>query len=564
MAITPVNQPALQPTVPRPVAEKPTTPAEPKDQVSLGCPFMGRKPSTTEFSQQLGIEFQAKGGLLQAANSWRYVDNDKAIELAVDHKNLRMCAQGSDWRPVSSIEELQQMVAEVELETRQKRLAETAELTGIKTASAMSGCPFAAFFGIGTSDSELSTATKTVGKASFLREAIRHYEAPIKFFQETHAKYGDSFEVDIPGKDRLLFDIRPEILKEALKNTDTGEENWSKSALAGHGASQLMGEKNMFLSGGDDWKNISSLMKPNFAGASMLGESMHAKLGDIFDEHLVDLKARVDAAPGGKLEIDPRHEMQRPVLDVAMQVFLGTKMSKQELTELQDAFGTQMKALNLETANPTNISLSKLPGGGKLKKAYQKLEGVADRVIAQRKQLISEGQTPPADFLTSIIQGTDVETGKPFDDLRLRHEVISLMEAGHETTATLMGWGITMLGRNPKNSRKCRPKSTKKSVRRPSAKTISRRWNSPRMLCWKPCACIHPSSCLCAKPKPILSWILLRAKRSSPRGPLWSQISTICNATRPHLGWKQPDSQPTNSTQTDSKREKRKHWARAI
>jgi cytochrome P450 len=479
MAINPIA-PSVQQQVPNRVAAEKPSPAEPKDQVTIGCPYMHRRPSTTEFSKQLGLEFQAQGGLLHRSDRWRDVGIEKAVELAVDHKNLRVCSQGGEWRPVSSIEELQQMVAQVELETRQQRLSETAELTAIKTASAMSGCPFAAFFGVGTSDSDISQATKTVGKASFLREAIRHYDAPIKFFQETQAKYGDSFEVDIPGKDRLLFDTRPEILKEALKNTDTGEDNWSKSALAGHGASKLMGDKNMFLSGGEDWKNISSLMKPNFAGATMLGETMHAKLGDIFDEHLADLKARVDAAPGGKLEVDPRHEMQRPVLDVAMQVFLGTKMTKQELTELQDAFGTQMKALNLETANPTNVSLSKLPGGGNLKKAYQKLESIADRVIADRKKLMADGQTPPADFLTSIIQGTDVETGKPFDDLRLRHEVISLMEAGHETTATLMGWGITMLGRNPEELKKMQAEIDQKIGQTPVNKDNLKTLDQPK------------------------------------------------------------------------------------
>jgi cytochrome P450 len=136
--------------------------------------------------------------------------------------------------------------------------------------------------------------------------------------------------------------------------------------------------------------------------------------------------------------------MQRAVLDVALQVFLGSQLSDAELGKMQQAFSTQIEWLTKESLNPTDISLSKLPGMGELRQAYKTLNGV-DRLIQERQA----SPTRPQDMLTGLIEAVDPSTGKPMDGERLRHEVLSLLEAGHETTATLMGWSLLMLARHP-------------------------------------------------------------------------------------------------------------------
>jgi len=52
-------------------------------------------------------------------------------------------------------------------------------------------------------------------------------------------------------------------------------------------------------------------------------------------------------------------------------------------------------------------------------------------------------------MLDSFIEAVDPATGEPFSDTRVKHEILSLLEAGHETTATMLGWSAIMMSRNP-------------------------------------------------------------------------------------------------------------------
>lgn len=391
-------------------------------------------PSLVQSARELGIEFQ-RGPSFWRPN-WSDTKAEKAIELANTHQALRVKMADGEWQEVPGLDELNQMVAQARRELRTEQLAEQGQKLATQAALSAAGNPLAL---------TAIPDTPKVGGVGFALRALNFTDSPAAFLREAHAKYGASFTVDMPTKGQLLFDTRLDVLREALLNTDGGEDNWKKSEMQGHGASFLIGKKNMFLSGGEDWKFIQETLRPHLSGKIVHSDAMIGKLTKIFDRHIEDLKARVAASPNGELEINPRQEMQKAVLDVALQLFLGTELKDEELGKMQDAFSTQIEWLTKESINPTNISLSKLPGMGELRDAYKTLNGV-DRLIEERKA----SSDRPKDMLTGLIEAVDPSTGQPMDAERVRHEVLSLLEAGHETTATLMGWSLLMLARNPK------------------------------------------------------------------------------------------------------------------
>lgn len=128
----------------------------------------------------------------------------------------------------------------------------------------------------------------------------------------------------------------------------------------------------------------------------------------------------------------------------------------------------------MESVNPTNTSISELPGFDKLRGAYDTLNSVADRMVAERKAAIAKGEPVSDDMLSTFIKTVDPATGKPFDDERLRHEVLSLLEAGHETTATMIGWSLTMLSRHPEAQEKLHQEVDQAfaGARPPSSKSV--------------------------------------------------------------------------------------------
>ncbi|MGE0493404.1 MAG: cytochrome P450 [Vulcanimicrobiota bacterium] len=398
---------------------------------SGGCPFRRDRvnPGTlAETAEQADLQARHETrGLDFWRTKWKPLSPNEAIEMAARYRHFEARDGQGNWSPIRSFEELQGLITSLE---QQAASLESLGQTGQATAERAAGLV-------------REPQEPAVGLLDFARGMLAHRDSPVGFLQEFHARYGNRFKVNTPTHGNFVFDLDSEVLKEALRNTDGGEDSWEKCPLQGHGAAFLLGKKNMFLSSGEDWAGVQGALKSHFSARTIHGPETTALLESIFDDHLDDLAARVSAADG-QLEIDPRLEMQLPILDVALQLFLDTKLSKAELVELREAFNTQMKSLPIETVNPFPVSLQHLPGQGELKQAHQVLNRVADQIVARAKQ-----ERKPDSIVTSLLEVNDPATSQPLSDERLRHEVLSLMEAGHETTATLLGWTMTLLAREP-------------------------------------------------------------------------------------------------------------------
>jgi cytochrome P450 len=402
-------------------------------------------PPLLGVAKALGLEFRKQGrGIDFWRTRFRPISPEKATELASKYKSFEARAANGDWNPVESIEELKALIQAAEKEARKQGMMATGNASAQMVAQSMIGLPIT----LGTQEMEAPQqvgAPARVGLLTFARGMARHHASPLQFLQEFHAKLGRSFEVKTPTHGNFLFDTRTDVILDALKETDGGDQTFKKSELQGHGAAFLIGKKNMFTSNGEDWAAVQQALRGHLTAKKVNSPEMTERLTAIFDDHLNDLKVLAQASPDGIIEIDSRKAMQTAVLDVAFQLFFSTKLPKEELREVQDAFNTQMSWLPEETVNPTDVSLSHLPGMGQLRQAYRKLDGVADRILSQRRA----NPHKPGDVLDSFLEAKDPETGGPLPDERIKHEILSLLEAGHETTATMMGWSLMMMARNP-------------------------------------------------------------------------------------------------------------------
>jgi cytochrome P450 len=402
-------------------------------------------PPLMGVAKSLGLEFRKEGrGLDFWRTKFKPISPEKAVELASVYKTFEARSAEGNWTPVDSIEELKALIQAADKEAKKQALMATGNATAQMLADQMVGLPVS----LGTQEMEGPTpvgAPAKVGLLTFARGMARHAGSPLQFLQEFHAKMGRSFEVRTPTHGNFLFDTRTDVIMDALKETDSGDETFKKSELQGHGAAFLIGKKNMFTSNGQDWAVVQGALRGHLTGKKVNSPEMVGKLTGIFDDHLNDLKAKAKASPDGIIEIDSRAAMQTAVLDVAFQLFFSTKLPKEELRGFQDAFNTQMSWLPQETVNPTDISLSNLPGMGKLRNAYATLDGLAEKMLQDRRA----NPNKPGDVLDSFLEAKDPETGGPLSDERIKHEMLALLEAGHETTATMMGWSLMMMSRNP-------------------------------------------------------------------------------------------------------------------
>lgn len=71
------------------------------------------------------------------------------------------------------------------------------------------------------------------------------------------------------------------------------------------------------------------------------------------------------------------------------------------------------------------------------------------RIVDERQRLLYEDETRcPEDILTLLLQARDPETGQGLSKEELRANVVTLIAAGHETTANTLTWAMFLLSQN--------------------------------------------------------------------------------------------------------------------
>src|SRR4051794_6661438 len=142
--------------------------------------------------------------------------------------------------------------------------------------------------------------------------------------------------------------------------------------------------------------------------------------------------------------IDLADEMSSLTLEFVGRTLFGTDV-RHEVAIVSDA--TQ----NLIEAFPTLMSLRGMlmtrvptPFRHRLRRQIARLDGVVERVIGTRG---TTGDT--GDVVSMLLAVRDEETGEGMPHQQLRDEVLTLLLAGHETTAVALSWAFYELWRTP-------------------------------------------------------------------------------------------------------------------
>lgn len=80
--------------------------------------------------------------------------------------------------------------------------------------------------------------------------------------------------------------------------------------------------------------------------------------------------------------------------------------------------------------------------------AVDRLDTVIAALIARKRAEVAAGH-PGADVLSLLLQTVDEETGESLSDQEIRDETMTMVLAGHETTAMALSWALRDLTMNP-------------------------------------------------------------------------------------------------------------------
>jgi cytochrome P450 len=158
---------------------------------------------------------------------------------------------------------------------------------------------------------------------------------------------------------------------------------------------------------------------------------------------------------GRHLDVDAA--MMRLTLTIVGQTLFGLDLAREA-----DTVGKAFTAVNETTASLTSVPFAAiglkipfLPRTRIINQNVARLDAVVAKVIAERRQRPAESapaESTPAgaeDLLSMLMAARDEETGAGMSDRQLRDEVMTIMLAGHETTAVALSWAFYLLSQHP-------------------------------------------------------------------------------------------------------------------
>jgi len=151
----------------------------------------------------------------------------------------------------------------------------------------------------------------------------------------------------------------------------------------------------------------------------------------------------VDSWPAGEpFALHPR--MQAVTLEVILRAVFGVSDPAHRAR-----LGERLGALLAGTASASlqfGVLLSRRFGGpdplAKLEALRQEIDGMLGAEIAARR-------ADPGEDILSLLVEARFEDGDPMDDAEIRDQLMTLLLAGHETTATGLAWTFDLLLRHP-------------------------------------------------------------------------------------------------------------------
>jgi cytochrome P450 len=246
-----------------------------------------------------------------------------------------------------------------------------------------------------------------------------------------HARYGDTFTVRVGGAPTAVL----------TKDRDAIQRLFTGDPLIKHHANDLLrtfvGEQSLLVLEPTEHLPRRKLLSPPFHGERV---QSYARMMERLAAAALDR-----LQPGDVVTVRPI--AQALTLDVILQAVLGVAdvSMRMRLRKIFDALNTPLNAFALFVPQLTRRArwnlLSRRPW--RLKDELDVL--LFEHIAATRADvLLSERE----DILAMMICARD-EDGIGLSDEQLRDELITLIAAGHETTATAISWGAELLAHNP-------------------------------------------------------------------------------------------------------------------
>ncbi|MEG4405168.1 cytochrome P450 [Microcoleus sp. MON2_D5] len=260
-------------------------------------------------------------------------------------------------------------------------------------------------------------------------QTVRGILNPLYYLDNNYQRYGDLFTSKFSNFPPQVIISHPLAIQEIF----TADCKLFKSGTGNQIALPLVGSNSLLLLDGDRHLQQRKLLMPPFHGERM---KAYGQIICNTTEKVIN-----NWTPGNS--VIAQSTMQEISLEVILHAVFG--LSEGERYQQIQQLITNMFSLFSNPLSATFLFIKSLqkdlgawsPWGGFIRQR-QRLDELLYQEIRERKTL---SQPLGEDILSLLISASD-EAGQPMSDVELRDELMTILFAGHETTATALAWAL--------------------------------------------------------------------------------------------------------------------------
>ena len=264
-------------------------------------------------------------------------------------------------------------------------------------------------------------------------QTARWIARPAAIMEDAQRRYGDMFTLKIANEGTWVFLSDPE----AVKQVFTGDPRLLHAGEANVVLLPVLGSHSVLLLDGDAHMAQRKLLLPPFHGERMRG----------YEQTMAEVAAReLERWPAGQ-PISAWPTMQAITLEIIMRTVFGVTE-----TDRVKRLGEVLQRSLSWAANPRRMAQLAILGPrraaerGTLRRALDPTDELIYEEIRARRDAPDLAERD--DVLSMLLQARH-DDGSEMSDKELRDELMTLLVAGHETSATALAWALEALTRHP-------------------------------------------------------------------------------------------------------------------
>jgi cytochrome P450 len=257
---------------------------------------------------------------------------------------------------------------------------------------------------------------------------------PIGFLESCRKRFGDAFSVTFLGSQRptvMLSD--PEAIRALYTNHEHNLPPGRTLALR-----PIMGASSVLLLEGREHLTLRKAMLPPFHGARML--SYESIVREVAGREVASWPSSEPFA------LHPR--MQAVTLEVILSAVFGVTdpARRSQLQQRLPLLLSDTSSIGLQLRFMLSRRFSRADPMARLNEVVAQVDEPLLEEIAARR---NDPDLAEREDILSLLMSMPMEDGNPMSDRELRDQLVTLLLAGHETTATALAWTFDLLLRHP-------------------------------------------------------------------------------------------------------------------